>query len=275
MSGVALITGGASGMGFAVAKELSQRGWRVAIVDISTSTGMQAQKALGENALFFKADVSQYQEQRTTFEAVYERFGRLDFVFANAGIPGRANFYEHATHGPPDILVLEICLNGVVYSSHLAIQFMRRNPEPGGVIISTASGALKPLIVTSFLVIKDDHTAASIYASAELPLYAAAKHGVLGLMRSMSERLRNESIRVNCILPGAIKTTLHSDDTWQQFEQQDFTPVDEVVSTVMNLVSDSKATGMAMEISAGEVFDRRQPGYCNATMRRIMEGKSY
>lgn len=274
MSSVALITGGASGMGFAVAKELSQRGWRVAIVDVSTSTGIQAQKALGENALFFKADVSQFHEQQGAFETVFERFGRLDFVFANAGIPGKANFYD-ATHGPPDMLVLDICLNGVIYSSHLAIRFMRRNPEPGGLVISTASGALKPLIVMFFSVIEDDLTAASIYASPELPLYAAAKHGVLGLMRSMSEILRNESIRVNCILPGAIRTTLHSDDTWQQFELQDFTPVEEVVLAVMDLINDSKATGMAMEISAEEVFDRRQPGYCNATMRRIMEGKSY
>jgi 15-hydroxyprostaglandin dehydrogenase (NAD) len=91
----------------------------------------------------------------------------------------------------------------------------------------------------------------------------------------MSHQLTDEGIRVNSILPGAIRTTLYSDDIWTQFPKDDFTPVEEVVNTVMSLVSDETATGRAMEISAGETFDRRQPEYCNETMRRIMEGKSY
>lgn len=94
-------------------------------------------------------------------------------------------------------------------------------------------------------------------------------------MRAMSHQLKDEGIRVNSILPGAIRTTLYSDDIWTQFPKDDFTPVEEVVNTVMSLVSDETATGRAMEISAGETFDRRQPEYCNETMRRIMEGKSY
>lgn len=106
-------------------------------------------------------------------------------------------------------------------------------------------------------------------------MYTAAKHGVLGLMRAMSEKLGRENIRVNAILPGAIRTTLHSREIWEQFPQQDFTPVEEVVAAVLGMVEDGKANGKALEISAGEVFDRRQPDYCNETMRRIMQGKSY
>lgn len=108
-----------------------------------------------------------------------------------------------------------------------------------------------------------------------MPLYTAAKHGILGLMRSLSEQLAPENIRVNSILPGAIRTTLHTQAIWDQFPQKDFTPVDEVVKAVLGLVQDPTATGQAMEISAGETFDRRQPDYCNETMKRVMQGKSY
>ena len=117
--------------------------------------------------------------------------------------------------------------------------------------------------------------AASIYASPDLPIYSAAKHGVLGLMRSMNESLRLENIRVNAILPGAIRTTLHSEDIWSQFPEQDFTPVEEVVAEVVMLVKDPQASGQASEISRGEVVNRIQPDFCNLTMRRIMQGKSY
>ena len=94
-------------------------------------------------------------------------------------------------------------------------------------------------------------------------------------MRSMSLALRDEGIRVNCTLPGAIRTSLHPDQTWSQFAHGDFTPIEEVVDTVVGLVKDSEATGRAMEISAGEVFDRKQPDFSNGTMARIMNGASY
>ena len=91
----------------------------------------------------------------------------------------------------------------------------------------------------------------------------------------MSARLSSENIRVNAILPGAIKTSLHSDETWSQFDQSDFTPVEEIVDTVLKLIEDSGANGAAMEVSKGEVFDRKQPEFCNQAMRRIMTGSSY
>lgn len=87
--------------------------------------------------------------------------------------------------------------------------------------------------------------------------------------------LVDEGIRVNCTLPGAIRTGLHPDETWSQLGHGDFTPIEQVVDTVLGLVKDPKATGKAMEISAGEVFDRQQPDFSNETMARIMNGISY
>jgi len=255
----AIVTGGAAGMGLAVAPKLIQDGWSVTIVDLNERLGTDVAVSLGKNAAFVQADVTRYSDQVAAFETTFGAYGRIDFVFANAGIAGKADFYDAPTSWPPEppsMLVEDICLRGVIYTSHLAMQYMRRNKPVGGVIVTTAS-------------------AASIYASPELPLYAAAKHGVLGLMRSMSIPLKAEGIRVNSILPGAIRTTLHSEDTWEQFPKDDFTPIEEVVDAVLSVVNDPSATGKALEISAGEVFDRAQLGFSNETMRRIMTGKSY
>ena len=94
-------------------------------------------------------------------------------------------------------------------------------------------------------------------------------------MRSLSSKLIHERIRVNCILPGAIRTSLHSSETWSQFDQNDFTPMQEIISTVMELLNDSTANGCALEVSKGEVFDRTQPPFANDAMRRIMTNSAY
>ncbi|KAF2648442.1 NAD(P)-binding protein [Lophiostoma macrostomum CBS 122681] len=258
--GVALITGGASGMGFGVAERLCRDGWAVVVVDLNEQQGAKAIETLGRNsAHFIRANVTDYREQASAFEEAVKVYGRLDFVFANAGIIGKADFYDHADQllpKPPSLAVQDICLTGVIYTSHLALNYMRRNSPGGGVIVMTAS-------------------AASLYATPDLPIYTSSKHGVLGLMRSMSVKLEKEGIRVNCILPGAIKTSLFSDDKWSQFGQDDFTPLEEIVEATMQLLNDKTATGKAIEISKGEVFDRQQPPFCNSTMERIMTGASY
>lgn len=277
-------------MGFAVASALVKDGWIVTLVDVNKDTGETAAVSLGDHCQFIGADVTEYDQLRHVFEAVFLKFERIDFVFANAGIAGRADFYNKAECWPPtepNLLVEEICLRGVIFTSHLAMHFMRRNKIAGGVIISTASGmsfntsptpmdnSVTFLLFIPFAFDILTREAASIYASPELPLYAAAKHGVLGLMRSMSEQLKPENIRVNSILPGAVRTTLHSTTIWDQFPQSDFTTIEQIVRTVLDLIADVTATGRAMEISSGETFNRKQHDYCNETMRKVMEGKSY
>lgn len=118
-------------------------------------------------------------------------------------------------------------------------------------------------------------TASSLYAAPDLPLYCASKHGVLGLMRSMAINLQKEGIRVNCVLPGAIHTTLYSEETWSQFDRRDFTPVNQVVKAVQQLLDDPSACGQALEVSASSIVDRKQPDYLDDTMRRIMSEPSY
>lgn len=139
----ALITGGASGMGLAVAEELNRLGWNIAIVDLNAQQANQALPKLASSSIFCRANVVKYQEQLEAFEKARATFGSIDFVFANAGIIGKADFYNEADAWPPEppsLAVQDICLTGVIYTCHLAMHFMRRNEVPGGTIVMTASG---------------------------------------------------------------------------------------------------------------------------------------
>jgi 15-hydroxyprostaglandin dehydrogenase (NAD) len=179
----------------------------------------------------------------------------LSQVYANAGIVERNNFYTEEAKLPPPklpLLVMDVCLTGVVYSTYLGMHYMRQNPsKKGGSIIMVSS-------------------AAGIYPSYQLPLYAAAKHGVVGLMRSLAPELAKENIRVNCTLPGAVRTNLCDSDTWDLFPQQQFTTVDNIISAVTGLLEDTSLTGKAVEISQGKVYYRDQHGFCDDQMKMVM-----
>lgn len=155
---------------------------------------------------------------------------------------------------PPtlSLLSMEVCLNGVIFSTYLAMHYMRQNPHKnGGSIIMTSS-------------------AAGIYPSCQLPLYAAAKHGVVGFMRSVAPVLAKEKIRVNCTLPGAVRTNLCSGDVWDMFPKEQFTTVDNIVDAVVGLLEDPSKTGKAAEISMGKVYYREQHEFCDEQMKAIM-----
>ncbi|TKA38830.1 hypothetical protein B0A49_12871, partial [Cryomyces minteri] len=104
MTKVALITGGASGMGLEVAKALSKRGgWQINLLDLNAERGEEAASSLGKTAKFHQTDVGQYKALSTTFDNIFKSHGRLDFVFANAGVVERDSFYAHhpSGAGPP------------------------------------------------------------------------------------------------------------------------------------------------------------------------------
>lgn len=83
---VALITGAASGMGLSVTKRLIERGYNVAMVDLNAEAGFKLAQELGQQAVFIKANISDYEEQASAFAETWSKWHRLDFVFANAVI---------------------------------------------------------------------------------------------------------------------------------------------------------------------------------------------
>jgi 15-hydroxyprostaglandin dehydrogenase (NAD) len=122
---VAIITGGAAGMGFAVAQELVKNDWRVALFDVNDETGSPAVASLGEGrSQFHRVDVTNYEQQQLAFEAIHREYGSIDFVYANAGIAGKADFYDEPEQWPPSapsMLVEDINFKGAAYTSHLAM----------------------------------------------------------------------------------------------------------------------------------------------------------
>jgi len=136
----AYITGGAAGIGLAVAQALDQRGMRIIVADINLSAAQEAVKKLqetsasGEQHLAVEVDVSSWESQVAAFEKAIEAVKRLDIVIVNAGIGEKAFVPNDGGKGSgfikPNLNILEVDLNGFLFTSALAIQQMRRQ-EPG------------------------------------------------------------------------------------------------------------------------------------------------
>ncbi|KAH7087752.1 hypothetical protein FB567DRAFT_470286, partial [Paraphoma chrysanthemicola] len=244
LSPVALITGGASGLGLAVAKRLAELGWNLTIVDYSEK-GEQIAKDLGEKTLFQKVNVASYDEQAKAFSDTYKKWGRLDFVFANAGILDRADFCaatdKNSDEPPPkpDTMVVDIDLTGVIWSSYLSLHYFRKNGPVGGKLAMTSSSA-------------------GIYVTSEVPLYAAAKHGIIGLARSLGKRMSEtrENITVNAIVPGLVATGILPEDLVDSVPSQYRTPASLIVQAVENLINDATITGQVIECSGTDIVFR-------------------
>ncbi|KAF3004670.1 hypothetical protein E8E14_002030 [Neopestalotiopsis sp. 37M] len=186
---VAVITGGSSGIALACAELLLAQGANVVIGDIQAPPP----KILADGAAFVPVDVTSWEHLKILFENTVKTFGRVDHVFANAGIEGRENYVEDdldddAELKAPKNLAIHINLIGVINTTRLAIHYLKKNSN-GGSIVMTASAS-------SF----------QRFSSVD---YAASKHGVLGFMRGLAGHLYPKlPIRVNAISPSWTATAL-------------------------------------------------------------------
>lgn len=142
----AIITGGASGFGLAVTEALVAKGWKVHIFDLNQDAGNAVASRL-DNTVFHKVDVTSWQSLSSAFDAAFrDEEPRLDFVFANAGILEKGDFYKRhdVTTGPPPEpkdMSIEINLKGVIATSYLAQHYFRANSDggKGAVLVMTCS----------------------------------------------------------------------------------------------------------------------------------------
>ncbi|KAI0471711.1 NAD(P)-binding protein [Xylariaceae sp. FL0804] len=246
---VAVITGGASGMGLGVAHALTARGdWDVHIVDLNRAGGEAAAADLRATT-FHGADVTDYEALGAAFRAAFGKHRRLDFVFANAGAMQVGNFYtRHDDAGdelppPPDMSAVRICLDGVLFASYLALHYFRLSPPE----------ADKSLLMTA--------SCAGLYASYCAPVYTSAKHGVVGLMRALAKPLWDgERVRVNALCPGIVKTGILTPEQWANFPDAIATPMAKIQETVLMLVDGRDETPSAETRIDGVAEEDRDKG---------------
>jgi NAD(P)-dependent dehydrogenase (short-subunit alcohol dehydrogenase family) len=183
---VAVITGGASGIGAATVRLFVQEGARVVFADILDQKGKCLAKELGDNAAYLHADVSREPDVKAAVDHAVERFGRLDCIFNNAG-------FSRAHGGIEQISVedwdshMAVLLRGVFLGMKHAAPVMKR--QASGSIINTAS-------------------VAGIQTGYAGHIYSAAKAGVIQLTRCVAMELGEAGVRVNCICPGGIATPI-------------------------------------------------------------------
>ncbi len=180
----ALLTGGASGFGAEVARQLARRGDQVVLVDVDEAGGQAVAEEVGGH--FLRCDVSDHDAVVETTRQAEELLGGLDLVFLNAGISsgfGLGDDFDLAAYRR----AMGINLDGVVFGVHAAIPALRR--AGGGSIVATASMA-------------------GLTATAFDPVYGANKHAVVGLVRALGPALAPEGIRVNAFCPGFAETKI-------------------------------------------------------------------
>ncbi len=181
---VAIVTGGASGIGEATSRLFSSEGARVIIADIQDKKGQALASELDTD--YVHVDVSSEEDVKNCVELTVEKHGRLDCIFNNAGIAGAVGGLDEVTVDAFD-RTLAVNLRGVFLGTKYAARQMRK--QGSGSIINTASVAA---IRTGY----GNH------------VYSASKAGVLQFTKSVSMELGEDNIRVNCVLPGFIPTPM-------------------------------------------------------------------
>jgi NAD(P)-dependent dehydrogenase (short-subunit alcohol dehydrogenase family) len=239
---VALVTGGAMGIGRTTSQVFAREGARVVVVDIVTEEGKETVrfiKEAGGDALFVKCDVTNSKDVEAMVKKTVDAYGCLDCAFNNAGIaiPGSTSECSEEDWDR----VLSVNLKGVWLCMKYEISQMLT--QGSGVIVNTSS-------------------AGGLIGTPGIAAYTASKHGVIGLTRTAALELVTAGIRVNAVCPGSVPTPMlepivNHPEMKATLESKHpmgrFATTEEVAETVVWLCSDraSYVTGVAFPVDGG------------------------
>ena len=184
---VAVITGAGSGIGLAVSELYAKYGAKIAMVDISDACGKEATRLCekGYVANFFKCNVANEEDVKSTVANILDTFGKIDLLVNNAGIIVRKTVLETTVEEWD--LCMDVGLKGTfLFSKHVVPHMIE---QKSGVLVNTASGA-------------------AIKGVPDAAPYNAMKGGVAALTRGMAVDFGKFGIRVNCVCPGDIVTPM-------------------------------------------------------------------
>lgn len=248
---VALVTGGAGGIGRAVALVLARAGARVVVVDLAEASGKDTVceiEALGGSALFVRADVSKADDVAHYVDAACKHFGRIDIFINNAAWEGVVtNLVDY----PDDVFdkVVAINIRGVFLGLKHVLPVMYA--QGAGVIINTSS-------------------IAGHIGSQGLVAYTASKHAVLGMTKTAATEGAKFNVRVNAVSPGAVDTRMlrslaslkpeDSEEAMRKYAADSpngrlATP-EEIANVMLFLASDlsSHMSGQSLRIDGGRIM---------------------
>jgi 3-oxoacyl-[acyl-carrier protein] reductase len=234
----AAVTGGAAGIGLAVAKRLAASGARVAMWDRDPAALAKAKAAIGAGTLTFELDVTDAAAVERVANATAQAIGGLDVLVCSAGITGPN---VPVAQYPVDDWkrVFDVNVHGLFYCNRAVVPLMQAKDYGRIVNIASVAG-------------KEGNPNASAYS--------ASKAAVMGLTKSLGKELAKTGIRVNCVTPAAVRTAIfdqmsqqHIDFMLSKIPLGRFGTVDEIAAMVCWLASEdcSFSTGAVFDLSGG------------------------
>ncbi|KAF2270872.1 15-hydroxyprostaglandin dehydrogenase, partial [Lojkania enalia] len=223
---VGIVTGGNSGIGRALSRRLAKKGWNVVVADISDSA--QFVEELGRGASSIECNVADYESQAQMFEQVWNKYGRIDALCANAGIVDKSSIYildyrdSEKIPPKPDLICTDVDFKGVVYGTQLAIHFMRKNKNQ------------------------------------------ADRIKVINFVRGTARVLKSkDNISINCVCPGIVHTSIIPQAMIDAVSVECLTPVSTIVAGYERFLNDESLYGKVIECSADKHFFLETPSLAN------------
>jgi len=263
------VTGGGSGIGQATCYRLAAEGVSVVVADINLkaaeSTSNQINQKYPAQSIAVSCDVSKTSDYHATYSKAMNHFGRLDIIFLNAGIAGRAAYAFQNNEETPEEWrkIIDVNLNAVIDGTQIGIEYFRKynqrnnkdNPAAikrnyGRQQADNKVGSINPGVIIATA------SVAGTIPQYDSPVYAASKAGVVNFVKSLKD-LKEEGIRVNAVAPHFTATGMVP--KWAEKElletvikgQTGILKPDDIADAVLDLILDTDKAGAILRVIIG------------------------